>query len=375
MAYLGEEIPKLGFGLMRLPEIEKDGEKAIDIEQVKEMVDAFLGAGFMYFDTAFGYHGGMSEVAIKTALVDRYPRESFQLATKLPAWMAKDADAAKAMLATSLARTGAGYFDFYLLHNIGAARAKFFDDYGIWDFVHEQKEKGIIKHLGFSFHDKAALLEEVLKAHPEVEFVQLQINYADWESPVVESRKCYEVARAAGKPVVIMEPVKGGSLAKLPESVAAIFQEADPQAPLPSWALRFAASLDGLVTVLSGMSTIGQMQENLAVMRNFKPLSPAERLVVERAQQALQAIPHVPCTDCRYCMKDCSVGIQIPGVLGALNTYLTYGDLEAARRGYFFSTMGVKASACIECGNCERVCTQQIAVISELKRAVELLEV
>ena len=222
---LGENIPKLGFGLMRLPMI---GEE-VDIEQTKEMVDLFMKAGFTYFDTAYGYLGGKSEEAVKTALVDRYPRDSFTIATKLPAWAgAKTADEAKEMFFTSLRRTGAGYFDFYLLHNLGGERTAKFDEYGIWDFVQEQKAKGLIKHIGFSMHDSAEALDKVLTAHPEVEFVQLQINYADWDSPSVQSRLCYETARHHGKPVVIMEPVKGGNLANLPESVAKVFKAAEP---------------------------------------------------------------------------------------------------------------------------------------------------
>ena len=223
MAYLGENIPKLGFGLMRLP---MNGEE-VDIEQTKQMVDMFLENGFTYFDTAYGYLNGKSEEAAKAALVDRYPRERFQLATKLPAWAGpKAAEEARQMFYTSLERTGAGYFDFYLLHNLGNERTQCFEDFKIWDFVADLKKQGLIKHIGFSMHDTADALEAVLKAHPETEFVQLQINYADWESESVQSRKCYEVARKYGKPVIIMEPVKGGSLANLPESVAGIFKKA-----------------------------------------------------------------------------------------------------------------------------------------------------
>lgn len=226
MEYLGKDIPKLGFGLMRLPML---GEE-VDLEQTKQMVDKFLEAGFTYFDTAYGYLEGKSEEAVKTALVDRYPRESFQLATKLPAWAgAQTAGEAKEMLQTSLRRTGAGYFDFYLLHNCGDDRTQAFDKFGIWDYALEMKEKGLLKHVGFSFHDKADVLDELLTKHPEMEFVQLQINYADWEDDNVQSRRCYEVARKHNKPVIIMEPVKGGLLANPPETVAQVLKAAAPE--------------------------------------------------------------------------------------------------------------------------------------------------
>jgi len=371
MSYLGAEIPKLGFGLMRLPQQGKE----IDIEHTIRMTDLFLEKGFTYFDTAYGYNNGRSEMAAKTVLVDRYPRESFQLATKLPAWDADTAEEARAMLETSLERTGAGYFDYYLLHNLGERRTKAFEDFGIWEFLAEQKKKGTIRHLGFSFHDKAAALDEILTKHPEAEFVQLQINYGDWESPVVESRKCYETARKHGKPVIIMEPVKGGSLARLPENVASIFRKADPKASLASWAIRFAASLEGLVTVLSGMSSLEQMQDNIAVMENFKPLDEAEREVIAEVQRALAAIPSVPCTSCGYCVDGCPQEIAIPGIFSAMNLYLIYNNLSGAKGSYGFATMdGGKASKCVACAQCESVCPQRIHIIEELQKAAELLE-
>ncbi|MDL2293720.1 aldo/keto reductase [Ruminococcaceae bacterium OttesenSCG-928-D13] len=370
--YLGKDIPKLGFGLMRLPMLEDE----VDIEQTKQMVDLFLEHGYTYFDTAWGYLGGKSEAAVKTALVDRHPRESFQLATKLPAWSASTEAEAKEMFSTSLARTGAGYFDFYLLHNLGDTRTKFFDDFHIWDFLAEQKAKGLIRHLGFSMHDKADQLDAVLTMHPEIEFVQLQINYADWNSPSVESRKCYEVARKHQKPVVIMEPVRGGNLAEPPKAVAELFRQANPEASFASWALRYAASLEGLVTVLSGMSTLGQMQDNLATMDSFKPLDTAERAVIEKAQALLEASPSIPCTNCSYCVPDCPQGINIPLVFSAMNTWLVYENMPAAKGNYGWAAAnGAKASACVACGQCEQACPQHIHIIDELKRATELLEV
>ncbi len=372
--YLGEEIPKLGFGLMRLP--MKDD--AIDIEQTKEMVDKFMEAGFCYFDTAYGYNDGESEKAAKAALVDRYPREKFLLATKLPAWAgAKSKEEAEQMFYISLERTGAGYFDFYLLHNLGEERTHFFDDYGIWDFLQEKKKEGLIRHLGFSMHDKADVLDEILTAHPEMEFVQLQINYADWEDPTIESRKCYEVARKHGKPVIIMEPVKGGTLANPPKEVAEVLKAADPDASPSSWAIRFAASLDGVVTVLSGMSNVEQMEDNLSYMKDFVPLSEKEHEIVEKAREIYNSFPKVPCTACAYCMKGCPKNIAIYGTFQAVNIYNMYNDLAGAKGKYQWNTSGHgwgKASECIKCGKCEQVCPQHIHIRDELEKAAEVLE-
>ena len=371
MDYLGKNIPKLGFGLMRLPMKGED----VDIEQTKTMVDKFLAAGLTYFDTAYGYINGKSEEAIKVALVDRYPRESFQLATKLPAFAANSAEEAREMLTTSLRRTGAGYFDFYLLHNCGDTRTAKYDAYGMWDYVLEQKAKGVLKHVGFSFHDKADVLDDLLTKHPEMEFVQLQINYADWESPSVQSRLCYEVARKHGKPVVIMEPVKGGNLVNLPESVTSIFKAANPDVSVPSWAVRFAASLEGIVTVLSGMSNIAQMEDNVKTMAPFTPLSEEEQGVIVKARAALDAIPSIPCTGCQYCVKGCPMEINIPGAFSAMNNVLIYNNLQGAKGAYGWATnKGGKASACIQCGQCESVCPQHIGIIEELQRVASTLE-
>ncbi|MDR1205757.1 MAG: aldo/keto reductase [Peptococcaceae bacterium] len=368
MSYLGKDIPKLGFGLMRLPMREKQ----IDIEQTKTMVDKFLAAGFTYFDTAYGYNSGKSEEAAKIALIDRYPREKFQFATKLPAWAgAKNADDAKQMFFTSLERTGAGYFDFYLLHNCGAKRTKAFDDFGIWDFVLEQREKGLVKHVGFSFHDTADVLDDLLTKHPEMEFVQLQINYADWFNPAIQSAKCFETVVKHGKSVVIMEPVKGGLLAKPMPQIAQILSEANPNVTPSSWAIRFAASLDNVVTVLSGMSDIAQMEDNLATMSDFRPLNGAEYAVIDKARDVLNSVENIPCTKCNYCVKGCPQEIVIPDIFHAMNQYLVFGSLAAAKGLYGFYTMsGGGGDQCIECGQCESVCPQHIPIPRELKRVM-----
>ena len=366
MDYFGKNVPKLGFGCMRLPMLEQE----VDLEQFKAMVDAFLAAGLTYFDTAYGYIQGKSEAAIKEALVKRHPRDSFTLATKLPAWAGpKTAEEAKQMFWTSLERTGAGYFDYYLLHNISAQRIKSFDNFGIWDFLKERKAEGLIKYLGFSFHDSADVLDEVLTQHPDMDFVQLQINYADWESPSVQSRKCWEVARKHGKSVVIMEPVRGGQLAALPEEVQAPFHKAGME-PVDA-ALRFAASLDGVITVLSGMSTIGQMEQNIGFFKDFQPLNDKERAVIDEVIAALNARPGIPCTACRYCEKDCPQSIAISSVFSARNTELVFGNPAGAKGSYGIALMsGSNPADCIGCGQCEAACPQKISIVEELKKAV-----
>ena len=350
MNNLGENIKKLGFGLMRLP--MKD--EKIDIEQTKVMVNKFLDDGFTYFDTAWAYAG--SEDAIRQALVERYPRESYQLATKNAAWInCNTRDEAISQFETSLKQIGAGYFDFYLLHNLGESRTQFFDKFDMWNFVKEKKEEGLIKHIGFSFHSTPEELEEILKAHPEMEFVQLQINYADWENPAIQSRACYEVARKYGKEVVIMEPVKGGMLATPPQPVVDIFKQADPNTSVASWAIKFAANLEGVITVLSGMSNVEQMEDNLSYMKDFDGLSEDEMKVIKKAQEELSKIDIVPCTVCNYCAKVCPNNIGISGSFTALNQLILYGNKAAAQHqeGWLVGGHGKQnASECLQCGEC-----------------------
>ena len=370
MAYLGEDIKKLGFGLMRLPKSE-DG--IIDIEQTKVMVDKFMAAGFTYFDTAWAYNG--SEEAAKAALVDRYPRESFQLATKNAAWIdCKTKEDAEKQFYTSLERTGAGYFDFYLLHNLGENRTQSFEDFDMWNFVLAKKAEGTIKHIGFSFHSTPEVLDEILTKHPEAEFVQLQINYADWEAENVQSRGCYEVARKHGKPVIIMEPVKGGMLANPPESVAKVFKDADKDASCASWAIKFAADLEGIITVLSGMSNVEQVEDNISFMKDFKGFNEDEKKVIEKARETLNAIPLIACTSCDYCAKVCPMNIGISGSFGAHNIFTLYGkDSAMGQFGFRVKSKDLKVpSECIECGACEEVCPQRLPIRDLLKECAKV---
>ncbi|MEY8338331.1 aldo/keto reductase [Lachnospiraceae bacterium 62-35] len=364
--YFGASTPKLGFGLMRLP---KTLLRKIDIEQTKKMVDLFMEAGLNYFDTAYVYDNGDSERAAKAALVDRYPRESYTLATKLCAWMgAHDEKTAKQQFYTSLERTGAGYFDYYLLHALKKDNYKAYDTYRLWDFVKEQKAKGLIKHWGFSFHATPDVLEEILTEHGDAEFVQLQLNYADWENPDVTARENYEAARRHGKSIIVMEPVKGGALAKPPKSVQTVFREANPDASCASWAIRYAASLDGIITVLSGMSNLAQMKDNLSYMKSFQPLNEEEKRAIRKAQEAMNGIKSIPCTACRYCTAGCPKQIPIPEIFAARNKQLIWGQLEEGKKDYIKATEAVgTASDCIACGQCEKACPQQIDVIERLK--------
>ncbi len=362
--YFGKDVFKLGFGLMRLP---KNADGSIDIAQTGEMVDRFLAAGGTYFDTAYVYDNGESEIATRKALVERYPRAAYTIATKLNAWMqCHDEASAKQQFYTSLERTGAGYFDYYLLHALQRSNYKMYDDWHLWDFVKEQKAKGLIRYYGFSFHADPALLEELLSLHPDVDFIQLQINYADWDNPGVASRECYEIARRHNVSMTIMEPVKGGALANPTDEVKEIFKAADPKASYASWAIRYAASLDGVITVLSGMSNLAQMEDNLSYMKDFQPLSAAELSVIEQVQTAMKKDHSIKCTACHYCTDGCPMNIAIPEIFAVRNR-------NGGKGAYGIATQGKgKASDCIACGQCEEACPQQLPVITLLKECTSL---
>ena len=369
--YLGQDTFKLGFGLMRLP---KNPDGSIDVPQVCQMADRFIAAGGTYFDTAYVYDDGASEAAFKAAVADRYPRDSYTVATKLNVRVAKDAEDARQQFYTSLERTGVSYIDYYLLHAIQRGNYEMYEEYGIWDYVAELKKKGLIRHWGFSFHSDPELLRMLLTKHPDAEFVQLQLNYADWENPGVASRKNWEICKEFGKPVTVMEPVKGGILADPIPTVKAVFDAEGSGRSYASWAVRFAASLDNIIVVLRGMSNLAQMEDNLSYMKEFQPLSDAELDLIRQAQEALNGDKSIPCTACHYCTEGCPMGIPIPEIFTVANRRKGSPEFRTIRE-YGIVTQGKgKASDCIQCGQCEAACPQNLPIIELLEKCRSMEE-
>ena len=366
---------KLGFGTMRLPLREAQDPRSIDLEQFRQMADLYLERGFCYFDTAYPYHEGLSEEAVRQCVAERYPRERFLLADKMPVYLVKGPEDYERIFSEQLRRCGVDYFDVYLLHNLGRDRYPNTERFGGFAFLRQLKEKGLARNIGFSFHDDAQMLDQILTAHPEVDVVQLQINYLDWNGAVAQSGRCYEVAKRHGKDVIVMEPVKGGQLAALPpaamEQFTAFYGESAPSPA--SLAIRFAASLEQVKVVLSGMSSLAQVEDNSGFMQDFVPLSRAERELAGRIETELKRAIKVPCTSCRYCMEVCPNNIAIPNYFGLLNLHAVTGKKTNMYYQRYSLDHG-KASDCIKCGRCEKNCPQHLPIRALLEEFRALYE-
>lgn len=369
---------KLGFGLMRLPLTDPNDGASVDIELTRKMVDYFIEQGFTYFDTALMYCNGASEAAVKEALVKRHDRSEYTVATKMHFLFFKDEADREEVFKGQLSKTGVDYFDYYLLHDIGEDSYRIYTDTHSFEWLSEKKAKGIVKQIGFSFHDRAELLDRVLTEHPEMDFVQLQINYLDWDSEGVQSRKCYETCVKHGKKVIVMEPVKGGTLANVPKRVETLFKAYDESMSIPSWAIRFAAGLDNVMMVLSGMGNMEMVRDNVSYMKDFRPLNEEEKQMCLKAASIINEGIEIPCTGCAYCVEGCPKKIAIPKYFSLYNTEkLEYEGKDFTPQGGYYNRLTQvfgKASDCIGCKKCEKICPQHLPITDNLKKVAKTFE-
>lgn len=371
---------KLGFGLMRLPLNDPADVTKVDYDTLCKMADRYMEAGFNYFDTANPYHGGgNSEIAFRECIAKRYPRDSYTITNKLSFFIVQKAEELEPFFAGQLERCGVDYFDYYLLHSMNKDYLELAEKIGAFDFVQKKKAEGKIKHIGFSFHDTADVLEDFLTRHPEMEYVQLQLNYADWENVEVQSRKNYETAVRHGKQILVMEPVKGGLLSNVPPEAEKLLKDAEPDMSVASWAIRYVASLPNVAMVLSGMSSMEQMEDNLSYMSGFKPLTDSEKQMVEKVAEIIVSRENIACTGCRYCVDGCPQKIGIPDFFKLMNDISKFGDRQVQMSKNYYNhytgTLGMgKASACVKCGQCESKCPQHLPIIKYLEDTAEMLE-
>ena len=362
---------KLGFGCMRLPVLDPQDQTSFDFETIEKLFDRFLELGFTYFDSAYTYHGYHCEEAVRKALVERHPRDSFQLATKLPLRDFKDAEDMEKIFREQLRNCGVDYFDFYLLHNMGHNAYAKCQQYGAFDFVKRMQTEGKIKVVGMSFHDTPELLDEILTKYGDrLDFVQLQINYIDWEQPNVQSRKCLEMARKHGKPVTVMEPCKGGTLVSVPAEAERRMKDFAPDRSAASWAMRFAASQEGVFRVLSGMNAMEQVEDNCFSLGDFRPLSDEENAVIAEVRKIIQANTAIPCTACEYCTHGCPKKIAIPQYFALYNSMKRKTGSFSSQNVYYNNTVLAghgRASDCLGCGKCEQACPQHLTIRKYLR--------
>ena len=369
-------MDKLGFGFMRLP-VKNEDNSNIDFEILNQMVDKYIENGGNYFDTGFGYHNGNSEIAIRECVINRYPREKVLIADKLPLYCLKPEHNLENIFNTQLKRCGVDYFDYYMVHNT----TDYFDEVSkkldCFGFIQKKKEEGKVKYIGLSHHDTAESLERLLNENPNVDFVQLQINYLDWDNEGIQARKCYEVARAYGKEVIVMEPLKGGTLVNIPEEAKKAFKNYNPDLSISSWGIRYCASLEGVSMVLTGMSNLEQMEDNISYMKEFKKLNRDELKIIEDVKEIIADSIAIPCTYCNYCIEHCPNNIPIPKFFALYNDAKQAIDIQVLYYIYYnnFAQKGGKASDCDYCGECNEHCTQHLDIPDYLEDVKELLEV
>lgn len=376
-------MKKLGFGCARLPLNDKNDRKSIDMEQFCRMADTFIENGFTYFDTAYMYHDGISESAIREAVVDRYPREKFMLADKLPVIFLNTKEDQERIFAEQLRKCNVDYFDIYLLHALSQNTYKTALRLKSFEFLQDLKKEGRVRHIGFSYHGDAGMLEEILGKYPEMEYVQLQLNYLDWENEIVQSRKCYEIAEKHKRKIIVMEPVKGGRLANIPEEAERILKNYNPNMSAASWAVRYAAGLNNVKIVLSGMSDYNQLEDNISYMQEFCALNEKEQEILSEIAGMIKKDVIIPCTKCHYCTTNCPKKIAIPEYFSLYDSvYRSYGravgaisaeESERITYEHYFLHNG-KASDCIGCGQCERICPQHIPITKWLGEVAKCFE-
>ncbi|QAT43561.1 aldo/keto reductase [Aminipila luticellarii] len=365
---------KLGFGFMRLPVTDPANQASIDMDQLNKMVDVFMAKGFRYFDLAYFYHFGACEKAFGETVAKRYPREQFDVATKMPLAILQSKEQQEQIFQEQLTRCGVSHFDYYLLHSVDVKTYKTARKLDSFNFLRRIKESGKAKKTGFSFHDTPDLLDEILTENPYVDFVQLQINYLDWDDIAIQSEKCHAVAKKHGKAIVVMEPVKGGALANVPKDAEHILREYNPTLSPASWAVRFAASQENVFMVLSGMSNLEQLNDNVSYMEDFKPLSGEEQAVLNQAIDKIREGIKIPCTACRYCETHCPKNIAIPEYFTLYNTFELATDKDMAiQTGYYLQLQGTrgKPDDCIKCRKCEEICPQHLKIPEYLQEVSE----
>lgn len=365
----------LGFGAMRLPQTDENNPASIEMEEFKQMVDYYMEQGFDYFDTSYAYHGEKSEEALKKALVERYPRESFRICDKIPTWLLTGKQDNEKLVNIMLERLGITYFDVLLIHNINEALFETAKQNSTFEFLKELKEKGIAKKVGISYHDKADLLEEVLEKYGDIiDVVQIQLNYLDWKDQRIQSSKCHRVCLKYDKEIIVMEPIKGGTLVNVADTVKEQFRQHDDKTSIARWALRFAGSQQNVSIVLSGMGSMEQMKENCETFKNFEKINSEERRFLMKMAREIRKTTAIDCSFCGYCVKDCEANIPIPDYFNLYNSEKIY-SLEANHAIYGTTAVTYNpASACTECGKCSEICTQQLDVPSLLKDVAALFE-